>query len=601
MVKKTANRDKPSIQSGNLRIGDNWNAITIIALSQNNPLKAIAEFVENSIDAKANNITIIRGKERGENILKIIDDGEGIPQDDMGIPNFKYVATHICDSIKRRLKKEGWAGLQGEFGIGLLSFWTVGEQLKLISSGRDNKTYTMHMEKGQPGYTITQRKLLVPQTGTELIINPVLPGLRQISGEKIQRYLASELRDRIRKTKVSVKVIDRLARKEYCVEPRQFSGQLLHKLNPPQIPEGEIYFEIYMGKPGPENQVGLYRSGTRVLDSLARLDRFAQEPWTSGYFSGIIDVPFLNLTPGTRGGIIHDEALTALGDALQPVEDQLQVIIREQRQAEEEHASRQVLRTVQNALKEALLLLPREEYDWFEVHQGKSVSRPDNAADEQHDSGNEGAALAPSAALGQKQFFEYSGPLYKVAISPASSVVPVKDSRNYRAVARDKQNKIVEKNLQFKWQIIEGQGNIESADREITVFTAPAEPGLVRLQLTVTQGETCCKAGSIITVTGELFEKPVSRSSLQKGIPAYTFKFAPGELWRSRYDKANNLIIINSGHKDFIFAAQNKARKLRYTCRLFTKELVFENFPGLSPEQLLERMIELSLYTEENL
>ena len=58
--------------SGRLRIGDNWNAITIIALSQSNPLKAIAEFVENSIDAGAKNITIVRGKEKGESFLRII-------------------------------------------------------------------------------------------------------------------------------------------------------------------------------------------------------------------------------------------------------------------------------------------------------------------------------------------------------------------------------------------------------------------------------------------------------------------------------------------------------------------------------------------------
>ena len=37
-----------SKDSGKLRIGDDWNAIRIIALSQSNPLKAIAEFVENS-------------------------------------------------------------------------------------------------------------------------------------------------------------------------------------------------------------------------------------------------------------------------------------------------------------------------------------------------------------------------------------------------------------------------------------------------------------------------------------------------------------------------------------------------------------------------
>ena len=40
--------------SGKLRIGDDWNAIRIIALSQSNPLKAIAGFVQNSIDAHTN-------------------------------------------------------------------------------------------------------------------------------------------------------------------------------------------------------------------------------------------------------------------------------------------------------------------------------------------------------------------------------------------------------------------------------------------------------------------------------------------------------------------------------------------------------------------
>lgn len=81
-----------SKRKGNLRIGDHWNAIHIIALSQSNPLKAIAEFVENSIDAKAKTITIVRGKEGGKHYLRIVDDGVGIPKNEQGIPDFKYVA-----------------------------------------------------------------------------------------------------------------------------------------------------------------------------------------------------------------------------------------------------------------------------------------------------------------------------------------------------------------------------------------------------------------------------------------------------------------------------------------------------------------------------
>ena len=72
--------------AGHLRIGDDWNAITIIALSQSNPLKAVAEFIENSIDARAKHITITRGREHGVHFLRIKDDGDGILRDDQGRP-----------------------------------------------------------------------------------------------------------------------------------------------------------------------------------------------------------------------------------------------------------------------------------------------------------------------------------------------------------------------------------------------------------------------------------------------------------------------------------------------------------------------------------
>ncbi|HRZ55396.1 MAG TPA: ATP-binding protein, partial [Candidatus Paceibacterota bacterium] len=292
--------------SGKLRIGDNWNAIRIIALSQSNPLKAVAEFVENSIDARAKHITLVRGKEHGVHFLRIKDDGEGIRRNDRGLPDFEYVATHICDSIKKRLKAEGAPGIQGEFGIGLLSFWTVGEELVLTSAGADGRTYQMRMKKGDPGYRITQKRLLLPEPGTELLIRNILSGIKQFSGEKIQWYLASELRDRIRNSGVEIRVLDRTARAEFKVEPRQFEGRLLHEVS--RLPQSDLYVEVYLARPDPANAVGLYRRGTRVIESLSALPEFARPPWTSGYLQGILDAPHLSLTPGTRSGIIQDEA-----------------------------------------------------------------------------------------------------------------------------------------------------------------------------------------------------------------------------------------------------------------------------------------------------
>src|SRR5262245_48220913 len=229
---------------GKLKIGDDWNAITIIALSQTSPLKAIAELVENSIDAKARTVTITRGREHRRHFLSIRDDGEGVPRDNAGRPDFEYVATHICDSVKRRLKADGATGLQGEFGIGLLSFWTVGEELVMTSGGADGRSYQMHMQKGDPGYRVTERRVLVCEAGTELLIRRILPGIRQFSGEKIQWYLASELRDRIRTSGVEIRVIDRAARAEFKVEPRKFEGRLLHELE--RVAQTDIYLEIYL-------------------------------------------------------------------------------------------------------------------------------------------------------------------------------------------------------------------------------------------------------------------------------------------------------------------------------------------------------------------
>jgi len=599
--------------TGKLRIGDNWNAITIIALSQNNPLKAIAEFVENSIDARAENITIIRGKERRELYLKVIDDGEGIPLNDDGLPNFKYVATHICDSIKKRLKHEGAEGIQGEFGIGLLSFWTVGEQLILSSASKDGRTFQMKMKKGESGYSINQKRILFAHPGTELLIYPLLPGIRQLNGERIQHYLASELRDRIRKSGVKITIMDRHSRKKFDVKPREFSGRPLHELDFLNTDKGEIYLELYLNSEAPENSVGLFRSGTRVLPYIEKLDYFNREPWTSHYLQGMIDVPFLQLTPGTRDGIIHDHSYSLFCQAIKPLEEKLISIIENEKQAEEEKASRNILKSVQRALKEAFLALPREEYDWFDIlseAKKRGVRKPGNSlfsTDQQ--SAEEGAATeamkqqtAEASQEESREFYKYPGSLYKAVISPASSIVHIKDSTTLRCIPRDKNRRTVEDNVEIHWIVKEGAGSLSVTEGEIVTFTAPGEPGLTILQANVSQGIINCTAESIITITASLIDRSEQNSrELNKGLPGYTFIRATGELWRSRFNAKNNLIIINNGHGDYIFASQKRARKLRYICRLFVKELILKNFPGFSREELLERMIELSLYTEENL
>ena len=615
-------------ESGKLKIGDHWNVISIIALSQNNPLKALAEFVENSIDAGAKNVTIVRGKSRNEPYIKIVDDGKGIS-------DFRYVATHIGDSIKRELKTKGETGLQGEFGIGLLSFWTVGETCTLTSAGEGGTARSMKLVKGNPSYAISESSSLFGHSGTELLIAPILAGVRVLSGDKIQNFLASELRDRIAKSGVRIRIVDHTSRRELLVEPRKFKGRLIHALPEPRCPFGEIYLELYFAEPSGDNAIGLYKRGTRVIPSIVSLDAFARSPWTASQIEGIIDAPFLQLTPGTRDGIVLDEAYESFCVALQPVEESLMGLLDEQRRAEEEEASRQILGKVTRALREAFLHLPTEEYGWLAA---KTRETRRQSSEGKGGAGGEGGGTGPSAIPGeaepgqatlaataepssgedasfgeylpealeradaQKSFFDFPGPLHKLMISPASSVIGVGERKKLKAVARDKSGRMIDSGLDYEWQVWEGAGSIEGIDAAYAEYIAPDEPCVATVELRVRQGETVVVANALVTVTAELIHRPSGGAGAsRRGLPGYTYKKAPGELWRSRYDTEKSVIVINNAHADFIYASRQGMTKIRYIARLFAKELVLANFPEVTKEELLERMVELTLYTEEYL
>jgi hypothetical protein len=595
--------------SGKLKIGDHWNAITIIALSQNNPLKAIAEFVENSIDAGARNVTIVRGKHKNDQYLKIVDDGSGIQ-------DFRYVATHIGDSIKRELKRKGEKGLQGEFGIGLLSFWTVGETCTLTSAGKDGVARSMRLVKGNPSYAISDAGSLFGGIGTELLISPILAGVRALSGDKIQNFLASELRDRISRSGVRIRILDHASRRELIVEPRKFKGRLIHQLPEIRCPFGDVYLELYFAEPSQESNISLFKQGTRVLPDISRLDHFSGSPWNSRSIEGIIDVPFLQLTPGTRDGIVLDEPYESLCVALEPLETVLSELLDERRRAEDEEASKQILSRVTRAFREAFLHLPSEEYGWLATRtrdprrqSSQTGTGEPGPGDEHEDMGarddtsfGEYLPEPLEPAETQKSFFDYAGPMHKLMVSPASSVIGVGERKKLKAVARDRSGRMIETGLSYQWRITDGGGTIEGIDAAYAEYIAPEEPVVVSIELTAIQGDERRVANALVTVTAELLKRQGGAGgATRRGLPGYTYRKAPGELWRSVYDAEQSIIFINNAHADFIYASRQPMTKLRYIMRLFAKELVLANFPEANRDELLERMVELTLYTEENL
>jgi hypothetical protein len=177
----------------------------------------------------------------------------------------------------------------------------------------------------------------------------------------------------------------------------------------------------------------------------------------------------------------------------------------------------------------------------------------------------------------------------------------VSQSRRFRALPRDRSRRRVEQDLTFAWKIVEGGGTLSSTSDQEVSFEAPSSPVLVRLSVAVSQRDLRCSAEALITVTDSLDVAIGPAVVNARGLPGYTFERAGGELWRSRFDAGRNLIVVNSGHRDFVFATRSRALQLRYLVRLYVKELVLKNFAGLPVEQVVERMIELSLYVEEKL
>jgi len=166
-----------------------------------------------------------------------------------------------------------------------------------------------------------------------------------------------------------------------------------------------------------------------VIADIGTLPGLEHPPWSSRYLQGLIDVPYLSLTPSTRSGIVHDERYGAFVEVVVPLEAHLNSLIDAQCRAEEEQASRESLRAIQRAFREAMLVLPREEYDWFDISHARrkrSVRSATGAGRRGPSAEEEGGVPEPRGGEStQRQFYDHAGPLHTVVISPAASTLTV--------------------------------------------------------------------------------------------------------------------------------------------------------------------------------
>ena len=230
-----------------LQPADPFDLIRWLARTQSDPRKAVAELVQNSIDARARTVRIERRRVKGSPGLFIRDDGEGVlPQ--LGREEaLRYLGTHIGHSHKLGLSpSERHARvIAGQYGVGLLGFWSIGRRMEMRSRVAGSALHTLQLEEDRSTARLGHipHELDAPATFTELAIFEVHEAAaRMLSGRRLADYLAAELRGPLLQTGVIVEVHDLMARgiaqKRFPVTPRRFDGVRLDV--PPEIPSKAI-------------------------------------------------------------------------------------------------------------------------------------------------------------------------------------------------------------------------------------------------------------------------------------------------------------------------------------------------------------------------
>lgn len=582
---------------GDLRIGDQWNAITILAHSQTHPLKAVCELTENAIDAGAVNIEFLRFRKGGEIWMQITDDGGGVVLNEDGLPDFRYIATHICDSMKRKLDDLERASKQvhGEYGIGLLSFWTLGRELRMVSPDRHGSFHEMYLKRGEKTYTVTPVGSIDGLEGTRVLVGPMLDSTRQVvTGEKIQKFLSAELRDRIRATDAQIRIIDRVARRDLTVSPKEFDGERIRLPEAIATPTSEVTLELYLspagGDRGPE--VTLCKDGTRVLNHIGELLHFDGPPWDDARLCGRVDYPKLKLAPGTRQGVVPDANLDHLVMALSAVSDELAAILEQRTVAESEEASRRIQLKVHKALKTAIKELPETDYLFFDLP-GKDRKRRKKSTQTKavkvagRDEKNSNRRILP---------FE-PGPLADVTVTPQSSRRRPGEACMLKARAVDEDSFPILRDVDFAWKIVEGSGRLMPDGNRCQIMSD--DRGVLTIEVSAKQGDRIqTDTAQVRFLDAGVISTSANR---RRGLPSYRLVPQPESTQRSCYDKYLNQIVINSAHADFADSNTSPAKHRRYIGKLYAKEVVLLNFPDAPAPVVAERLIELMVRTEENL
>ena len=612
-----------------LRPANPFDLIRVIGQSQNDPRKAIAELVQNSLDAGAKHVTITRGQRQGEVMISILDDGRGIFPELGREEALERIATNVGHSFKRNLSAEERQRelLLGKYGIGILGFWAVGSTLEMRTRIAGSEVWALHLQRNEPSAEVVrvpERRISFPEeTWTEVIISGVHDtAARQTAGRRLGDYLGSELRGQLLERQVKLRIVDNKARgtapKDFLVVPQRYRGRRLEELFQIHVVghrPGRL--ELYFVDPEEEREqpaaVSITCGGTVVCDDVARIDGgdFSRPPWNSGAFEGLIEFPELEVAPATRRGILPGPAADAFFEALRTLEPELSKFLESERAKRVEEQEEDLAHEIRKAFRPVARTLP--QYDFFEIKaQGKNGSSPADrgdaarlghttagGADEAQADVAAGASAenGPTAGAAVSEVVESGdtpdpdpqilppGPLESVRIIPRRSRLLPGASRVLTAKVLDSDGRRIVDAIELTWTLRDGPGRLEAEGDRATYF-APETTGSAHIFVEARQWKRVAEADAIVDVVERL-----RGESSKAGIPSPKRVFDAAGDWRSRV--AGRSWEYNAAHPDYQVVGGDSRRRLRYLVHLFAKEIVLRNYGDPKDERLLERIVEV--------
>jgi hypothetical protein len=583
-----------------LQPADPFDLIRWLARTQNDPRKAVAELVQNSIDARAASVRIERRRIRGAPALVIRDDGEGVLPALEREAALRYLGTNIGHSHKLGLSpvERHARVIAGQYGVGLLGFWAIGARMELRSRVAGSDVHVLALDEDKPTARLARlpHELDAPPTFTELVIFDLHDAaLRPLAGRRLADYLAAELRGPLLHCGVDVEIHDHLARglaqKRFPVTPRRFEGIRLDV--PAEIAvEGHshIRIELYLSRGAERPAVQLACAGTLVADDIGELDvlDLDRAPWRGCELTGLVDFAGFQVPPGTRRGVVPNAAASAFMSALVAVEPAIAAELARHEHSRRAEADRDLVANLRRALRGLHERMPHYDLPMIDRGPEPDAHAPAGEALPPETEVDEGGS-GPQAALFPP------GPLVAVSITPRVIAVRAGGERRIHARCTDRDGRAIRSGVTFTWSIAgDGFELIGEGARPAVRAFGELLPG-VRAVVTVDarEGER-----TVTAIAEACVVEDRDRDRGGAGVPTPELVDAPSATWRSRMD--GDHWQVNAGHEDYTALADSRAR-VRYLVALLGKEIVARTYAQPGAGELLEHLIAVTAHAERNL